>query len=89
VQSELERSWPIVAAALPAVLIFAVAGLGVWSVQVAFALTDVVGVLALAVVGVGTAGSRAHSTIRRGLYVAALVAVGAIIVILESLVHFL
>jgi hypothetical protein len=89
VRSELESSWPIVSAAIPAVVIFAIAGLGVWSVPVAFVLTDVVGVLALAVVGVGTAGSREHSSLRRVLYVAALVAVGATIVILESLVHLL
>ncbi len=89
VRAELEGSWPIVSAAIPAVLIFAVSGLGVWSVQVAFVLTDVVGVLALAVVGVGTAGSRGRSTLRRSLYVAALVAVGATIVVLESLVHLL
>ena len=89
VRGELESSWPIVSAAIPAVLIFAIAGLGVWSVPVAFVLTDVVGVLALAVVGVGTAGSRQHSSLRRVLYVAALVAVGATIVILESLVHLL
>ena len=89
VQTELERSWPIVAGAIPAVLIFAVAGLGGWSVQVAFVLTDVVGVLALAVVGVGTAGGRGRSTLRRSLYVTALVAVGATIVVLESLVHLL
>ncbi len=89
VRTELEGSWPIVSAAIPAVLIFAVAGIGVWSVNAAFVLTDVVGVLALAVVGIGTAGSRERSGLRRVLYVMALVAVGAIIVILESLVHLL
>ncbi|MGA8726045.1 MAG: hypothetical protein WB565_13500 [Acidimicrobiales bacterium] len=88
-RSELEGSWPIVSAAIPAVLIFVVAGFGVWSVHVAFVLTDVVGVLALAVVGVGTAGSRGRSPFRRTLYVTGLVAVGAVIVILESVVHFL
>ena len=88
-RAELEGSWPIVSAALPAVLIFALAGLGIWSVHVAFVLTDVIGVLALAVVGVGTAGSRGGFTLRRTLYVTALVAVGAAIVILESLVHLL
>jgi hypothetical protein len=89
IRTELEGSWPIVSAALPALLIFVVAGLGIWSVHVAFVLTDVVGVLALAVVGLGTAGNRGASSLRRILYVTALVAVGATIVVLESIVHLL
>jgi hypothetical protein len=39
-------------------LIFILAGLHVWSVKTAFAVAEIVGVLALAVVGYGTAGGK-------------------------------
>ena len=58
-------------------------------VRTAFVLADVVGVLALAVVGIGTAGGRERPLGRRILYVVGLVAVGVAIVGLESVVHLL
>jgi hypothetical protein len=58
-------------------------------VSTAFVLADVVGVLALAVVGVGTVGGRERPLTRRILYVVSLVAVGVMIVVLESVVHLL
>lgn len=89
IASELRGSWSILSAAIPATFIFLLAGLGVWTVTTAFAITDVVGVASLAVVGIGTAGGRGGSLGRRILYVGALVAVGITIVALESLVHVL
>jgi len=87
--AELRGSWSIVTAAVPAIIIFFLAGLHVWSVHVAFVLTDVVGVAALAVVGIGTAGGRERPLGRRIAWVVGLLAVGATIVVLESLVHLL
>ncbi len=87
--AELRGAWSIVAAAVPAIVIFVLAGLHVWSVHVAFVVTDVVGVVALAVVGIGTAGSRERPLGRRIAWVAGLTAVGVTIVVLESLVHLL
>ncbi len=89
VWAELRASWAILSAAVPAILIFVLAGLRVWTVSVAFVLTDVVGVASLAVVGVGTAGGRDRPLGRRVLYVLFLIAVGGLIVVLESLVHLL
>jgi VIT1/CCC1 family predicted Fe2+/Mn2+ transporter len=45
----------------------------VWSVKTAFAVAEIVGVLALAVVGYGTAGGKGRSLGRRLLYIGALV----------------
>lgn len=89
IRSELRGSWSIVSAAVPAMIIFLLAGLHVWTVHVAFVLTDVVGVVSLAIVGMGTAGGRDRPRRRRILYVGGLVAVGLTIVVLESLVHLL
>jgi hypothetical protein len=89
VRAELLGSWSILAAAIPATIIFVLAGVGVWKVSTAFVLTDVVGVLALAVVGIGTAGGRDRPRSRRILYVTGLVSVGVTIVLLESAVHLL
>ncbi len=89
VRRELESSWSIMSAAIPAVVIFSLAGLHVWTVHVAFVLTDVVGVLALAVVGIGTAGRRGGPRLRRAVYVFGLVAIGTTIVLLETAVHLL
>jgi uncharacterized membrane protein len=89
VRAELLGSWTIVLAAVPALFVFLLAGLHVWPVHVAFILTDVAGVASLAVVGIGTAGGRDRPPGRRILYVAGLVAVGAAVVGLESLVHLL
>ncbi len=54
VVADLRGSWSIVSAALPATVIFTLAGVHLWSVRVAFALAEIIGVLALAVVGIGT-----------------------------------
>jgi hypothetical protein len=86
---ELRGSWSIVSAAIPATIIFILADDKVWSVKHAFAIADVVGVLALAVVGIGTAGSPDLPVGRRIFYILALVLVGVLIVVLESLVHLL
>jgi hypothetical protein len=89
IRDELVGSWSILAAAIPSTVVFTLAGLHLWTVKTAFALADVVGVLALAVVGVGTVGGRERPLARRILYVVALVAVGVMIVVLESVVHLL
>jgi hypothetical protein len=89
VRDQLLGSWPIVAAAIPATLIFTLSGLHLWEVRTAFILAEIVGVLGLAVVGVGTAGGRERPLRRRIFYVVGLVAVGAMIVALELLVHLL
>ena len=68
---------------------FILAGAHVWSIKTAFTLAEVVGVLALAVVGVGTTGGRGRPLIRRVLYIVSLVLVGVLIVLLELLVHLL
>ncbi len=86
---ELRGSWSIVSAALPATLVIILAGLHLWTVKTAFTLAEVVGVLALAVVGIGTAGSRDRRLVKRAAYVLGLVLVGASIVGLELLVHLL
>ena len=89
VRRVLQGSWTIVTAAIPATIIFILAGAGVWSVRAAFNLAEVVGVLALAVVGFGTAGGRGRPLRRRVLYIGALVLVGVLIVLLELSVHLL
>jgi hypothetical protein len=89
VTSELRGSWPIVAAAIPATAVFILAGAGVFEVKTAFTLAEVVGVLALAVVGIGTAGGRDRPLVRRFAYIVALVSVGVLIVLLELAVHLL
>ncbi len=89
VRAQLLSSWSIAAAAVPATVIFAMAGLGLWKVKTAFTLAELVGVLALAVVGIGTAGMRERSLVRRILYVGGLVTVGVLIVVLELVVHLL
>jgi hypothetical protein len=86
---ELWSSWSIVAAAIPATIIFILAGLHVWSIQTAFSVAEAVGVLALAVVGFGTTVGSDRSWSRRILYVAGLTAVGVAIVLFELLVHLL
>ena len=89
VMAELRDSWAIVTAALPATVVFILAGLHVWSMHTAFVLADVVGVLALAVVGIGTAGGRERPLFRRIAYVVGIVLVGVAIVLLEASVHLL
>jgi len=89
VRRELQSSWTIVMAAIPGCLIFIVAGAGLFTVKTAFTVAEVVGVLALAVVGYGTAGGRGRPLGRRILYIGGLVLVGVLIVLLELLVHLL
>jgi hypothetical protein len=89
VGTELRGSLSIVAAAIPATIVFILAGLHLFTVRTAFGVAEAVGVLALAVVGIGTAGGRAWPMGRRVLYVVGLVLVGALIVALELLVHLL
>lgn len=89
VRRVLQGSWTIVVAAVPGTFIFMLAGLHVWSVKTAFTLAEVVGVLALAVVGYGTAGGKGRPLGRRLLYIGGMVMVGVLIVLLELLVHLL
>ncbi len=89
VLGELRGSWSIVTAAIPATLVFVLAGAHVWSIRAAFAIAEGIGVLALAVVGIGTVGGRERSLLRRIGYVLGLVGVGALIVALEAGVHLL
>jgi hypothetical protein len=89
VKRELRRSWAILYAAIPATIVFILAGAQLFEVKTAFVVAEVVGVLALAVVGIGTAGNRSRPLGRRLLYVGGLVSVGVLIVVLESAVHLL
>ena len=89
VRGQLIGSWPIVAAAIPATVIFTLAGVHLWKVTTAFVLAEIVGVLGLAIVGIGTAGGRERPLARRILYVVGLVGVGIMIVGLELMVHLL
>ena len=89
VRRVLQGSWTIVVAAVPGAFIFILAELHVWPVKTAFALAEIVGVLALAVVGYGTTGGKGRPLGRRLLYIGGLVMVGVLIVLLELLVHVL
>ncbi len=89
IRAQLLGSWSIVAAALPATIIFTLAGIHLWDVDTAFVLAEIVGVLALAVVGIGTVGGKERSMARRIFYVVGLVSVGVMIVLLELVVHLL
>jgi hypothetical protein len=89
VAHDLRGSWSIVSAAIPTTLIFTLAGLHLWTVRTAFALAEIVGVLALAVVGIGTTSGQGRTLLRRAFYVAGLVGVGVTIVLFELLVHLL
>ena len=87
VWGELRHSWSIVSAALPATLIFVLAGFHLWKVRTAFNLAEIVGVLALAVVAIGTSAGTNRSAWRRAAFVTGMVSIGVMIVLLESLVH--
>jgi len=89
VLAEARGSWSIMTAAIPATVIFVLAGAHLWSMHTAFVLADVVGVAALAVVGIGTAGGSDRPLSRRIAYVSSLVVVGIAIVLLEAGVHLL
>ena len=86
---EARSSWSIVTAAIPATAIFILAAAHLWTMHTAFVLADVVGVAALAVVGIGTAGGNDRPLGRRIAYVCGLVVVGIAIVLLEAGVHLL
>ena len=86
---ELRSSWSIVTAAIPATVVFLLAALHLWTMGVAFVVAEALGVVALAVVGIGTAGGHERPLVRRIGYVAAVVAVGVAIVLLEAGVHLL
>ncbi len=86
---ELLSSWSIVAAAAPATLVFVLAGAHLWSIRAAFAIAEAVGVLSLAVVGIGTVGGSDRPLMRRIAYVVGLVSVGVVIVLLEAATHLL
>jgi len=87
--AELRSSWSIVTAAIPATIVFVLAAFHLWTIRSAFVIADIVGVGALAVVGIGTAGGRDRALLRRIAYVAAVVLVGVTIVLLEAGVHLL
>ena len=89
VMAQARHSWSIVAAAIPATVIFILAGVHLWTIHTAFVLADIVGVGALAVVGIGTAGGSDRPLLRRIAYVLSLVVVGVAIVLLEAGVHLL
>ncbi len=89
VWSELRHSWSIVAAAVPATLVFVLAAAHVWSIRAGFAIAEGIGVASLAVVGIGTVGGRDRPLLRRIAYVVGLVSVGAVIVLLEAGTHLL
>ena len=89
VVAEARSSWSIVTAAIPATAVFVLAGAHLWTMHTAFVLADIVGVGALAVVGVGTAGGSDRPLLRRIGYVCGLVLVGIAIVLLEAGVHLL
>lgn len=89
VAAELRNSWPIVSAALPAAVVMILAAVGAWTAETGLVIDEVIGVLALAAVGIATAGGARRSVGRRILYVTVLTAVGLAIVGLEVAVHFL
>ena len=89
VLAELRSSWSIVTAAVPATVVFVLAALHLWTMHTAFIVAEMVGVAALAVVGIGTAGGRDRPLARRIGYVLAVVLVGVAIVLLEAGVHLL
>jgi hypothetical protein len=89
VRAELRNSWPIVSAALPAAVVMVLAALGAWAADTGLVIDEVIGVLALAAVGIATAGGAQRSVGRRILYVTMLTAVGVAIVGLEVAAHFL
>jgi hypothetical protein len=89
VMAQLRSSWPIVSAALPAAVVMIIAAFGVWTASTGLVIDEVIGVVALAAVGIATAGGAQRSPARRVVYVASLTAVGLAIVGLEVAAHFL
>ena len=89
VAKEARNSWSIVTAAIPATIVFLLAAAHLLTAYAAFVLADIIGVLSLAVVGIGTAGGKDRPLSRRIFYVLSLIAVGVSIVLLEAGVHLL
>jgi hypothetical protein len=86
VTDQLRRSWPIVSAAIPATIVLAISRTGLYTTSTALWIDAGVGVGALAVVGILTAGP-ARPDSHRVLYVLALISVGLFIVGLEVAAH--
>ena len=89
VAKDARNSWSIVTAAIPATIVFLLAAAHLLTAYAAFLLADIIGVLSLAVVGIGTAGGKDRPLSRRIFYVLSLIAVGVSIVLLEAGVHLL
>lgn len=89
VRSQLQSSWPIVSAAIPAALVMVIACFGVWSASTGLVIDEVFGVVALAAVGMATAGGTQRTFAHRVIYVVTLTAAGVVIVGLEVASHFL
>ncbi len=84
---ELRRSWPIPAAALPEVVVAALAATGWWSVATGLQLAQGLGIAVLFGAGVLTARLEGASRGRLLVYAILLPSVGALIVALEVGVH--
>jgi len=84
---QLRQSWPIVSAALPAVVVVVISRTGLFSTSTALSIDQFVGVAALAVVGVLTARVPSQSLWHRAVYVVSLVVAGLLIVLLEVITH--
>jgi hypothetical protein len=89
VLARLRQSSPIVSAAIPATAVVALSWTGIWSVSTGLWVGEGVGVVALAAVGVLTAGGSQRAPGLRILYVVVLVVVGLFIVGLEVGAHHL
>jgi hypothetical protein len=87
--AEFRTSWPIVSAAVPATLVMLMAEFGVYSTSTGLGIAQIVGVLALAGVGVATAGGSKRPVVRRIGYVALVTGVGVLIVVMEAAAHSL
>lgn len=87
VLEQLRRSSPIVSAALPATAVMALSWTGAWSPATALWIGEGVGVIALAGIGVLTAGGSQRTAGLRTLYVVMVVATGLLIVGLEVAAH--
>jgi hypothetical protein len=88
-RTELRHSWRIVLAALPAVAMFVLAGLDLFSSRTALRLSTALAVVAMIAVGV-IAARRSHSTWFGGfVFVVVATAMGLAIVAIEIFVHHL
>ncbi len=87
IAAEFASSWAIVSAAVPATIVMILAEVGVYSTTTGLRVAQIVGVLALAAVGIATAGGPRRSVYRRVGYVTLVTGVGVLIVLLESAAH--